>query len=37
METLCSMLLGREGNSGFNFVGHFTKASKQDFREHGNY
>ncbi|CAF4184721.1 unnamed protein product, partial [Adineta steineri] len=33
METLCSMLLGREGNSGFNFVGRMTNASKEEMRE----
>jgi hypothetical protein len=31
METLCSMLLGPEGNYGFNFIGRFTKASKENF------
>jgi hypothetical protein len=37
METLCSMLLGPEGNHGFNFVGRFTKSSKQELCEQGNY
>ncbi len=36
METLCSMLLGREGNGGFNFIGRFTLASKEQLRENGN-
>jgi hypothetical protein len=37
METLSSMLLGREGNSGFNFVGRFATASKEELVENGNY
>jgi hypothetical protein len=36
METLSSMLLGREGNGGFNFIGRFTMASKEELRENGN-
>ncbi|CAF1209714.1 unnamed protein product [Adineta steineri] len=36
METLCSMLLGREGNFGYNFVGRATNASKEEMRENGH-
>ncbi|CAF3922656.1 unnamed protein product [Adineta steineri] len=35
METLCSMLLGREGNFGFNFVGRPNQGSKEEMREKG--
>ncbi|CAF3875247.1 unnamed protein product [Adineta steineri] len=33
METLCSMLLGREGNVGFNFAGRWRNSSKEEMRE----
>ncbi|CAF3950910.1 unnamed protein product [Adineta steineri] len=33
METLCSFLLGPAGNSGYNFIGRFTKATLEEMQE----
>ena len=35
METLCSFLIGREGNSGFDYIGRFQNRSKEELERDG--
>lgn len=37
METLCSLVLGRDGNHGYNFVGRFSQTTREEMLSAGNH
>jgi hypothetical protein len=37
METLCSLLIGKEGNVGYNFIGRFTGFTKEEKQINGEH
>ncbi len=37
METLCSLLIGPEGNGGYGFIGSVAQRTMEDMQQNGEY